>query len=205
MMTASKRGPSRTTNSTIRWIKDRRILQRTRYIMDRDDTLLTDRVEWSLEPWLALAARKEGTVVGEFDWYSWKMSITLAISFSRPGRSGSFVERDFVFGWALNGKPDGGGGMINSRNVGGIYTGWGGTCTARDERTHSKETALIAPNLRRPQLIRTGMESSCVPFNSCIARSASLRLIYATKPQLVPRDFSSSLRGYMIFTLANGP
>ena len=73
-----------------------------------------------------------------------KMSITLASSFSRPGRSGSFVERDFVFGWALNGKPEGGGGMINSRIVGGIYTGWGGTCTARDERTHSKETTLIA-------------------------------------------------------------
>ena len=36
--------------------------------MDRDDALLTDRVEWSLEPWLALVAGKEDEVTNEFDW-----------------------------------------------------------------------------------------------------------------------------------------
>ena len=41
----------------------------------------------------------------------------------------SLFLRPFVLGCALNGNPDGGGGMVSSASAGGMYTGCGGMGT----------------------------------------------------------------------------
>lgn len=78
-----------------------------------------------------------------------------------------------------------------------------------------KENCAINKNHRIPNLIdiplnigliiKKGQIVINIPLRFFRARSPSLRLMNATKPQFLCLAFSSSLRGHMIFILANGP
>ena len=87
----------------------------------------------------------------------------------------------------MKGRPEGGGGVVYFSRAGGMYIGWRGMGTG----------------LPQPSLI--SKPSMFLPDRAARARSPSFLDMKATKPQCLPLLFSSSVLGYMIFTLARGP